>query len=210
MSALEKRAEAREDRSSQRKRHLVTMSSREAIVLESESEEVEVEVIELSGDSEEEKRRAEDEALAWRLHFEELEGEEEAWRLQLAGVQGPAARRRGSGLLRRLFFRNAQRDREPEMEEMGYEEMLEIAERIGEVKNRGASRREIDRLPTERVGKAGGGSCSICLENIRSGNSMRRLPCFHAFHVKCIDSWLIQNKICPVCRVAIDANHSLS
>ena len=30
-------------------------------------------------------------------------------------------------------------------------------------------------------------SCSICLERLVAGDSTRLLPCFHLFHVHCID-----------------------
>ncbi|KAJ4833025.1 hypothetical protein Tsubulata_010650 [Turnera subulata] len=44
-------------------------------------------------------------------------------------------------------------------------------------------------------------SCSICLQELKDGDSMRRLPyCGHFFHLDCLDQWLIQNGSCPMCR----------
>ena len=46
-------------------------------------------------------------------------------------------------------------------------------------------------------------NCSICLMDYSLGDVCRRLPCFHAFHSSCVESWLKMNKICPVCREPI-------
>ncbi|KAI8872398.1 hypothetical protein GQ42DRAFT_119439, partial [Ramicandelaber brevisporus] len=44
-------------------------------------------------------------------------------------------------------------------------------------------------------------SCSICLESFHDGESVRRLSCGHAFHVPCVDQWLMtMNGTCPNCR----------
>ena len=32
----------------------------------------------------------------------------------------------------------------------------------------------------------------------------RVLPCFHKFHVACIDEWLARKKLCPLCNTSID------
>merc|ERR1712087_794065 len=47
--------------------------------------------------------------------------------------------------------------------------------------------------------------CSICLEEFKNGDSIRRLPCFHIFHTHEIDRWLkTGNDKCPICRVPIN------
>ena len=43
-------------------------------------------------------------------------------------------------------------------------------------------------------------TCNVCLEEFQKGDQLRILPCFHKFHVKCIDKWLKQSKFCPTCR----------
>uniref|UniRef100_A0A6P6Y203 RING-type E3 ubiquitin transferase n=1 Tax=Dermatophagoides pteronyssinus TaxID=6956 RepID=A0A6P6Y203_DERPT len=45
--------------------------------------------------------------------------------------------------------------------------------------------------------------CSICLDRFCVNIIVRRLPCLHVFHIKCIDKWLKQNKKCPICRISI-------
>jgi len=47
--------------------------------------------------------------------------------------------------------------------------------------------------------------CTICLDEFVDKVKIRRLPCFHMYHVKCIDVWLKTNQICPVCRKPITA-----
>jgi hypothetical protein len=62
---------------------------------------------------------------------------------------------------------------------------------------------EIDALPTHYLSKAQAseaGSCPVCLEEYRRGQIVRRLPCMHFFHKRCIGPWLLRNGICPTCR----------
>ena len=42
--------------------------------------------------------------------------------------------------------------------------------------------------------------CSICLEDFQCGDVVRTLPCFHSFHKECIDRWLGNKPICPICK----------
>ncbi|KAL2340883.1 hypothetical protein Fmac_008823 [Flemingia macrophylla] len=43
--------------------------------------------------------------------------------------------------------------------------------------------------------------CAVCLENFKVGDVCRLLPnCSHSFHMHCIDTWILQAPICPICR----------
>jgi len=42
--------------------------------------------------------------------------------------------------------------------------------------------------------------CEICLEEYKNGEELKRLPCMHIFHSKCIESWLATESVCPNCR----------
>ncbi|KAL6888160.1 hypothetical protein ACP4OV_009186 [Aristida adscensionis] len=47
----------------------------------------------------------------------------------------------------------------------------------------------------------GGATCSVCLEEVRGGEAVRRVPaCRHLFHAGCIDAWLRWRPTCPLCR----------
>lgn len=49
-----------------------------------------------------------------------------------------------------------------------------------------------------------GTDCSVCLSEFEENENLRLLPkCSHAFHVKCIDTWLRSHSNCPLCRANI-------
>jgi len=76
-------------------------------------------------------------------------------------------------------------------------------------------KRALAALPTRSfVAVADGGeegvpeACVICMDEYASGDSLKRLPCLHEFHAKCVDSWLAlgltrdrdRDLGCPICR----------
>lgn len=101
-------------------------------------------------------------------------------------------RRRGAGL-----------DSAEDFQESDYEALLQLEERQGAVVSRRLSRREIQMFPTQRFtsgGERGSKQCHICFCDYRDGDRLRMLPCFHDYHVHCIDRWLKDNITCPICR----------
>ncbi|WOL06307.1 E3 ubiquitin-protein ligase [Canna indica] len=53
-------------------------------------------------------------------------------------------------------------------------------------------------------GAIDGTDCAVCLSEFREDESLRLLPkCRHAFHVRCIDTWLKSHSNCPLCRASI-------
>lgn len=43
--------------------------------------------------------------------------------------------------------------------------------------------------------------CAVCLSQFSEQDMLRLLPiCNHAFHIHCIDTWLLTNSTCPLCR----------
>eukprot|EP00397_Hematodinium_sp_SG-2012_P016209 GEMP01016530.1.p1 GENE.GEMP01016530.1~~GEMP01016530.1.p1 ORF type:complete len:445 (+),score=77.57 GEMP01016530.1:79-1413(+) len=56
-------------------------------------------------------------------------------------------------------------------------------------------------------------NCAICLEAFQKDEWVRRLPCLHVFHtcIECnIDTHLVRDKQCPVCRTPIDVMDSMA
>lgn len=47
--------------------------------------------------------------------------------------------------------------------------------------------------------------CSICFDEFKLAEiDVRKLPCSHLFHEKCIFPWLRQSGTCPVCRASLN------
>lgn len=47
------------------------------------------------------------------------------------------------------------------------------------------------------------GECTICLGSYESKQRIRTLPCRYAFHVDCIDRWMQQSVLCPICKASL-------
>ena len=45
--------------------------------------------------------------------------------------------------------------------------------------------------------------CAICQGTLEPDDTVRLLPCRHAFHTDCIDTWLERSTRCPTCRAAV-------
>jgi hypothetical protein len=67
----------------------------------------------------------------------------------------------------------------------------------------------IDALPVFAYREIIGGSkdpfdCAVCLCEFNGEDRLRLLPvCGHAFHLQCIDTWLLSNSTCPLCRATL-------
>jgi len=69
----------------------------------------------------------------------------------------------------------------------------------------------IDALPVfqfkEIVGLNEPFDCAVCLCEFTEKDKLRLLPmCSHAFHISCIDTWLLSNSTCPLCRGTLQTN----
>ena len=86
-------------------------------------------------------------------------------------------------------------------QEMTYEQLLALQERLGGNVTRGASEAQLAALPVETAAEGlAGETCSICLCAQEAGERVRRMPCGHTHHAACLETWLERSTKCPVCR----------
>ncbi|KAI9074516.1 hypothetical protein K1719_043515 [Acacia pycnantha] len=53
--------------------------------------------------------------------------------------------------------------------------------------------------------------CAVCLCEFSEQDKLRLLPqCGHAFHISCLDTWLLSNSTCPLCRATISSSSDFS
>lgn len=71
---------------------------------------------------------------------------------------------------------------------------------------------EIDRIPFVRVSEedvAKNIQCSVCMDELKIEEKVRKLPCAHLFHTDCIVPWLQMHATCPICRKTISLSDSV-
>lgn len=89
-----------------------------------------------------------------------------------------------------------------------YEALWELAERIGEAKGSGLSKRDLKSLNTTKfdsksVENSEHTDCRICITDYADGDKVTSLPCGHRYHKRCIETWLRKKAECPICRTNI-------
>eukprot|EP00929_Paragymnodinium_shiwhaense_P118297 TRINITY_DN90233_c0_g1_i1.p1 TRINITY_DN90233_c0_g1~~TRINITY_DN90233_c0_g1_i1.p1 ORF type:complete len:511 (-),score=84.73 TRINITY_DN90233_c0_g1_i1:58-1590(-) len=45
--------------------------------------------------------------------------------------------------------------------------------------------------------------CTFCLDEMKLGDELCRLPCMHTFHRQCVHSWLARDRRCMLCRLDV-------
>lgn len=89
-----------------------------------------------------------------------------------------------------------------DIENMTYEELLELEERIGKVTT-GLDAKQMSKLHTYTHNSSEHGdntSCPVCVSDIADGDILCVLPCSHTYHRDCVFKWLKTNKNCPICK----------
>ncbi|KAL5207541.1 hypothetical protein ABZP36_031976 [Zizania latifolia] len=108
-------------------------------------------------------------------------------------------------------------DMRMDIDNMSYEELLALEERIGSVSTalseeqfvkclRRSTYRPVDIEANAQV--VDDIKCSICQEEYMEGEEVGRLGCEHQYHVCCIHQWLRQKNWCPICKASADPSMS--
>mmetsp|Transcript_8069 Transcript_8069/g.17365 ORF Transcript_8069/g.17365 Transcript_8069/m.17365 type:complete len:290 (+) Transcript_8069:164-1033(+) len=50
--------------------------------------------------------------------------------------------------------------------------------------------------------------CAICLDVVGDGDTVKRLPCDHLFHSRCISKWVRRTNRCPLCNTQVKTSGS--
>uniref|UniRef100_A0A5B6YQC6 RING-type E3 ubiquitin transferase n=1 Tax=Davidia involucrata TaxID=16924 RepID=A0A5B6YQC6_DAVIN len=94
-----------------------------------------------------------------------------------------------------------------DIDNMSYEELLALGERIGNV-NTGLSEDLMSKCLMESIYCSSDqfqeeGTCVICLEEYKNMDDVGTLKsCCHDFHVGCIRKWLSMKNLCPICKAS--------
>lgn len=113
----------------------------------------------------------------------------------------------------RFDMHDRYRDWRLDVDNMTYEELLELGDRIGYVST-GLKEEEIGRCLRRiklslvsdlslHLSKQVERKCSICQEEYEAEDEMGKLDCGHGYHLHCIKQWLAQKNCCPVCKTEV-------
>ncbi|KAI3807198.1 hypothetical protein L1987_23123 [Smallanthus sonchifolius] len=96
------------------------------------------------------------------------------------------------------------RDMRLDIDNMSYEELLALEERIGNV-NTGLTEETISKHIKQKpyvveTGRPAAEPCCVCQEEYKDGDDLGTLECGHDFHHGCIKQWLQHKNLCPVCK----------
>ncbi|KAK8553783.1 hypothetical protein V6N12_030766 [Hibiscus sabdariffa] len=103
------------------------------------------------------------------------------------------------------------RDMRLDIDNLTYEELLALGERIGSV-NTGLSEDSISKCLDETICHSSdqyhdGSSCVICLEDYKDMDEVGALKtCGHKYHAPCIKKWLSVKNTCPICKASVLAD----
>lgn len=110
-------------------------------------------------------------------------------------------------IMRRANLIDRHREMRLDVDNMSYEELLALGERIGYV-NTGLTEEKIMSnmkqwkyaLISLEDPPTGVEPCCICQEDYVEGEDLGRLDCGHDFHTACIKQWLVIKNLCPICK----------
>jgi len=77
--------------------------------------------------------------------------------------------------------------------------MEQLHSSIEDESKQGLPKEMIEKVIRMKMGKSAQ-DCSVCSDGFKRGEKIRKLPCKHIFHDKCIMPWLETHSTCPNCR----------
>ncbi|CAL0323788.1 unnamed protein product [Lupinus luteus] len=97
------------------------------------------------------------------------------------------------------------RDMRLDVDNMSYEELLALEERIGNVCTGLSEETVLKHLKQKKYSVETGSQheaepCCICQEEYKDGDDMGSLNCGHDFHMDCVKQWLMHKNLCPICK----------
>lgn len=105
-------------------------------------------------------------------------------------------------LIKHRSSSNSQSNRYPEIS--GSNAFQRQLQQLFHLHDSGLDQSFIDALPVfiyKEMGLEEPFDCAVCLCEFSENDKLRLLPlCGHAFHITCIDTWLLSNSTCPLCR----------
>ncbi|XP_065849118.1 E3 ubiquitin-protein ligase MBR2-like isoform X2 [Euphorbia lathyris] len=120
-----------------------------------------------------------------------------------------------------LNFYDQHRDMRLDIDNMSYEELLALEERMGTVSTALTEEALSECLKTstydsgslkDKTSDLCGGKddvkCSVCQEEYTVGDKLGKLQCEHRFHVSCIHQWLRLKNWCPICKASVSSSSS--
>ncbi|KAA3489826.1 putative E3 ubiquitin-protein ligase RHG1A [Gossypium australe] len=150
------------------------------------------------------------------LELERIEQDEELTYEQLLVLET-------SLLLNGLDFYDRHRDMRLDIDDMSYEELLALEERMGTVstavpeealskclKNGIYKATSLEDANVRFEGEKDDIKCSICQEEYVIGDEVGRLHCEHRYHIACIQKWLRMKNWCPICKASAEPTQSCS
>uniref|UniRef100_A0A803QV17 RING-type E3 ubiquitin transferase n=1 Tax=Cannabis sativa TaxID=3483 RepID=A0A803QV17_CANSA len=97
------------------------------------------------------------------------------------------------------------RDMRLDVDNMSYEELLALEERIGNVSTGLSEEKILTQLKQKKYliaekYQSEAEPCCVCQEEYKEGDHIGTLECGHDFHSHCIKQWLTHKNLCPICK----------
>ncbi|KAI3967876.1 hypothetical protein MKW92_018119 [Papaver armeniacum] len=110
-----------------------------------------------------------------------------------------------------ISFHDQHRDMRLDIDNMSYEELLALEEKMGSVStalteetiSKCLRRNCYKPVPADEKNIESGdddAKCTVCQEEYIEGDEVGKLRCDHRYHVVCVQQWLRQKNWCPICK----------